>query len=174
MEATSEEANVGSASGSAASSSAAPAPREELWDLDAALSNEAEAELEQAEQILAIPVLQDEEQEEATAGQARAAESRPAPPRIKRLIGLRGFDVAPNRGSGSKCYLCQAQISKMSVRFDYQFSESGKMSRYIHPECCSLIPEKGRANSLNFLRQHADSDVAGEQIQSAITVPSSM
>ena len=141
------------------------------------LRSQAQTELQAAQKVMRLPLETDMQQEALEELQsAQAATSRPAseasskPRRAVRLLGLCGFDVAPQRGSGSKCMLCGSAIPKGSVRFDYQFSESGKMSRYIHAECCSLIPAKARQNSLHFLRENVGSDVAGAQIRSAIAV----
>ena len=148
-------------------------------DLQEAMRPEARLELLAAEQELSVP-LEVEMQQEAREQDMEAASAAPRSPRLQapqarparlvRVIGICGFDVAPSRGQGSKCYFCNMPIAKGSVRFDYQFSESGKMSRYIHPECCSMIPAKGRLNSLTFLRGHTDSSVAGNQAKNAISV----
>ena len=146
-------------------------------DLQEAMRPEARLELLAAEQVLSVPLdleLQEEAREQEMEAASAASRAPPAPAarpaRLVRVIGICGFDVAPSRGQGSKCYFCNMAIAKGSVRFDYQFSESGKMSRYIHPECCSMIPEKGRLNSVTFLRGHTDSTVAGNQVKTAISV----
>ena len=140
------------------------------------LRPQAEAEFRAAEQQLLSPMEPvEEEVAEAPPAAAQVAVSAPKarqPPR--RQIGLCGLDRAPQRGQGSKCYLCQASIPKQSIRFDYQFSESGKMSRYIHPGCCALIPARAIQNSLKFLREHRDSDIAQDEVRGAITVLQSM
>ena len=134
------------------------------------------AELEKVAAAMILDPLQEVEevdnQQEVQRQVPAAAASRAGRP--LRLIGVCGFDVAPMRGQGSKCYFCQAAIPKNTVRFDYQFSATGKISRYIHPECCTSIPEQGRENSLEFLRRHVNSDIASEQVQGAIRVLSSM
>ena len=164
-----------------AAASAEPSSSSTSASTEVAMRHSAQVEFQAVEQALAVPLHVDLQQEE----QEAAAEPAPppsapdagraqTPSRPQRLIGICGFDVAPARGSGSKCYLCSSSIAKGSLRFDYQFSVSGKMSRYIHPECCPMISEKGRENSLKFLRMHEASDIAGEQVRRAIQVLSSM
>ena len=153
---------------------------------EVAMRRQADVELAVVTRAMSGPDVEEEEEEQqrpidgrplprpASSEPPEAPAPAPAAARVKRLIGLCGFDVAPQRGQGSKCFFCSAPIAKGTLRFDYQFSESGKMARYIHPGCVAQIPAKGRENSLNFLRMHLQSDVAGQQVRDAEAILRSM
>ena len=176
-----------SGSGTASSSRGPPPPGAGVgwdepdleWEDCVALRAGAADEMQAVIRMEATDILEGDESAKDAAEQPSGSKGSKGQPKKplqapRRLLGICGFDLAPVRGQGSKCYFCQSLIPKQSVRFDYQFSESGKMSRYIHPACCTMIPAANRENSLSFLRKHVDSEVAGEQIQAAINVLSCM
>ena len=146
---------------------------------DAALTRSGEYEASLIQDMEKQHLKEDLSGEENAASSSMAAPAAPEPPnppvlRILRLIGICGHNVAPHRGQGSKCYFCGSAIDKGSVRFDYQFSESGKISRYIHPSCVTLIPEKGRKNSWEYLGKIEGDEIVGEAARTARSVLAAM
>ncbi len=105
----------------------------------------AEVEMEAQEIIQAAERAEQESQPQPV------APSRPAFPARVLSIGVIGYEKAPMKGRGSFCYFCEGFIPKGSWRFEYRFSASGKIPRWIHPSCTLQIPLNGRGNSTQFL-----------------------
>lgn len=173
---------VGPEQGEAATQCDQPINEPELLELDdddACLPPEAIREMKgalvehhTAEETL--PLLAQEESQEAKESnqqkQYPSSSSKQKPPvdrtRNKLAVGLIGCGRAPERGKGSICYFCGSGILKGQVRFEYRFSSSGKIPRYIHPECCVQIPADARQVSIDFLTSFCASHQEQRGIQS--------
>ena len=101
----------------------------------------------------------------AASAAASAASAEPSSRGFRRDVGIHTVGVAPSRSKGppARCYFCNTQIAKGTARFEYQFAEN-RVPRWMHPECCALMPAGAKAASLAFLRPlAAESASSAEQ-----------
>lgn len=140
-----------------------------------AVDGPAASEFVEAARLEELQAQEDAANEEAASSNA-APKQRAAPKAkgFRRLIGICGYNVAPLRGQGSKCYFCSSAIQKETFRFEYQFSASGKIARYMHPTCVAQIPPQGLQNSINFLEGLQASDDVMQHAQDAKRVLAAM
>lgn len=110
----------------------------------------AEVEME-AHEIIQAAERAEQESQPASQPVAPAPAPAVALPARSLPIGVIGYEKAPMKGRGSFCYFCNSFITKGSWRFEYRFSASGKIPRWIHPSCTLHIPVNGRDNSIKFL-----------------------
>ena len=89
-------------------------------------------------------------------------QGEPEAPEPWNCVGLKCWDIAPSKGAGSVCAMCNSPIERGSYRLDYRFKISKKLGDqrriHPHPKCTAKLPIQSRDRDLKFLQQAINDD----------------